>query len=260
MKKFILLTGASSGIGYEMAILLAEKKRNLILVARTESKLQQMQAELTQKYGIEVEYFVADLSEVSAAVNLHKAVSQRFTITHLVNNAGVGNYGHFVETPLEEELRMIQLNISSLIVLTKLFAKDMVIQNAGRIMNVGSVLSFLPFPYFAVYSATKAFVLAFSDALAAELEGNGVSVNSLYPGTTDTGFITDKIQSTNLHKTKPMHPGEVARQGVQHLLDGNGKKVVGFQNWVNSKLPNFVPDGILMKIKKGLASQRKSSV
>jgi short-subunit dehydrogenase len=257
MKEYILITGASSGIGYEMANQLAEKAFNLILVARTESKLHQMQADLIKRYGILVQYFATDLSDVNAAKDLYKKVKEEnLLVSHLVNNAGVGNYGNFTETPLEEELNMIQLNISSLVVLTKLFAQDMVSRRSGRIMNVGSVLSFLPFPYFAVYSATKAFVLAFSDTLAAELEGTGVIVNSLYPGTTDTGFTTDKMQSTNLHKTKPMHPKDVAVLGVKHLLEGSGKKVVGFQNWFNSKLPNFVPDGIMMKIKKGLASQK----
>lgn len=257
MKEYILLTGASSGIGYEMANQLAAKKLNLILVARTETKLQQMQAELVDKYGILVEYFATDLSDVNAAIHLYKAVQQEnFIVTHLVNNAGVGNYGHFIETSLDEELSMIELNISSLVVLTKLFAKDMVSRKSGRIMNVGSLLSFLPFPYFAVYSATKAFVLAFSETLAAELDGTGVIVNSLYPGTVDTGFTTDKMQSTNLHKNKPMHPKVVATQGVKHLLYGKGKKVVGFQNWFNSKLSNFMPDNIMMKIKKRLASQQ----
>jgi short-subunit dehydrogenase len=257
MKEYILITGASSGIGYEMANELAAKGLNLILVARTEAKLQQIQSELINKYGILVQYFATDLSDVNAAKNLYQKVKdENLLVTHLANNAGVGNYGNFTETPLEEELSMIQLNISSLVILTKLFAQDMVNRKSGRIMNVGSVLSFLPFPYFAVYSATKAFVMAFSDTLAAELEGTGVIVNSLYPGTTDTGFTTDEMQSTNLHKTKPMHPKEVAAQGVKHLLEGSGKKVVGFQNWFTSKLPNFVPDGIMMKIKKGLASQK----
>lgn len=257
MKKYILLTGASSGIGYEMAYQLAEKKLNLILVARTESKLQQMQADLTKKYGILVQYFAADLSDVNAAKELYKKVNnENLLVTHLVNNAGVGNYGNFIETSLEEELSMIQLNISSLVVLTKLFVQDMVNRKSGRIMNIGSVVSFLPMPYFSVYSATKAFVKAFSETLAAELEGTGVIVSSLYPGTVDTGFTTPEMQSTNLHKTKPMHPKEVAIQGVKHLLEGNGKKVVGFQNWFNSKLPNLVPDSIMMKIKKGLASQK----
>ena len=257
MKEYILLTGASSGIGYEMANQLAAKKLNLILVARTETKLQQMKAELTNKYGILVHYFVADLSDVNAAKDLYKNVQQQnLLVTHLVNNAGVGNYGNFIETSLEEELSMIQLNISSLVVLTKLFAKDMVSRKSGRIMNISSLVAFLPFPYFAVYSSTKAFVKAFSETLAAELDGTGVIVTSLYPGTVDAGFTTDKMQATNLHKSKPMHPKEVAVQGVKHLLSGKGKKVVGFENWFNSKLPRFMPDNLMMKIKKHLASIR----
>lgn len=259
MKEYILITGASSGIGYEMANQLADKAHNLILVARTESKLQQMQADLTKKYGILVQYFAADLSDVNAAKDLYKKVrEENLLVSYLVNNAGIGNYGNFTETPLEEELSMIQLNISCLVVLSKLFAQDMVNRKSGRIMNIGSVVSFLPMPYFSVYSATKAFVKAFSETLAAELEGTGVIVSSLYPGTVDTGFTTPEMQSTNLHKTKPMHPKEVAVQGVKHLLEGNGKKVVGFQNWFNSKLPNFVPDSIMMKIKKNLASQKNN--
>lgn len=255
MKEYILLTGASSGIGYEMANQLAAKRMNLILVARTETKLEQMQAELTDKYGIVVEYIVADLSEVDAAIDLYKAVQQRnYLVTALVNNAGVGIYGNFIETSLDEELSMIQLNISSLVALTKLFSKDMVSRKSGRIMNISSLVAFLPMPYFAVYSATKAFVKAFSETLAAELEGTGVIVSSLYPGTVDTGFTTPEMQTTNLHKTKAMHPKEVALQGVEHLLYGKGKKVVGFQNWFNSKLASFVPDSIMMKIKKNLAS------
>jgi short-subunit dehydrogenase len=256
MKEYILLTGASSGIGYEMANQLAAKRLNLILVARTETKLQQMQAELTDKYGILVQYFVADLSDVHAAIDLYKAVQQEnYLVTALINNAGVGNYGNFIETSLDEELSMIELNISSLVTLTKLFAKDMVSHKSGRIMNVSSLLAFLPFPYYSVYSATKAFVLAFSETLAAELEGTGVIVTSLYPGPVDTAFTTDKMQSTNNYKNnKPMHPKVVAAKGVEHLLHGKGKKVVGFQNWFNSKLSSFVPDSIMMKIKKHLAS------
>lgn len=256
MKEYVLLTGASSGIGYEMANQLAEKAFNLILVARTESKLKQMQVALTKKYGILVQYFATDLSDVNAAKDLYKKVKdENLLVTHLVNNAGVGNYGNFTETSLEEELNMIQLNISSLVALSKFFAQDMVKRKSGRIMIISSLVAFLPMPYFSVYSATKAFVKAFSETLAAELEETGVIVSSLYPGTVDTGFTTPGMHSTNLHKTKPMHAKVVAVQGVEHLLHGKGKKLVGFQNWLNSKLPSFVPDSIMMKIKKNLASQ-----
>lgn len=224
MKEYILLTGASSDIGYEMADQLAAKNFNLILVARTESELQQMQAELTAKYGIEIKYFAADLSDADAAIDLHKAAQQEnLIISHLVNSAGVGNSGLFTETSVEEELSMIQLNISSLVVLTQLFAQDMVRRNSGRIMNVASVRSSLASPS-AVYSATKAYVIAFTNALAADLEGTGVSVISLTVGTTDTDLTTTATKSTDLHKTKPMHPKEVATQVVKHLLEGEEGK------------------------------------
>lgn len=259
MKEYVLLTGASSGIGYEMATQLAAKNLNLVLVARNETKLQQMQKELMIRYGIFVQYIVKDLSDVQAAIDLYKAVQrENILVTALVNNAGVGNYGNFIETSLEEELKMIELNISSVVALTKLFAKDMVSRKSGKIMNVASLLSFLPFPYYSVYSATKTFVLSFTETVAAELEGTGVVVTALCPGPVDTGFNTDKMLSTNVLKlNKPMHPKIVAEQGVKLLLHGKGKKVVGFTNWFISKLPRFTPDRIMMKIKKNLASQKK---
>src|SRR6478735_2838792 len=138
MEEYILLTGASSGIGYEMATQLAAKKLNLILVARNETKLLQMQKELTTRYGILVHFIVKDLSDVQAAIDIYNVLQkEKILITALVNNAGVGNYGNFIETSLEEELKMIELNISSVVALTKLFAKDMVSRKAGKIMNVG---------------------------------------------------------------------------------------------------------------------------
>jgi short-subunit dehydrogenase len=258
MKEYVLLTGASSGIGYEMATQLAAKKLNLILVARSETKLEQMQKELTARYGILVHYIVKDLSDVQAAKDIYNVLrKENILVTALVNNAGVGNYGNFIETSLEEELKMIELNISSLVALNKLFAKDMVSRKSGRIMNVASLLAFLPFPYQSVYSATKSFVLAFSETLAAELEGSGVVVTTLVPGATETAFISSEMRETNLLKSnKPTPVKTVAAAGVKLLLHGKGKKVVGFQNRFNSILPGIVPGSIMMKIKKKLASIR----
>lgn len=259
MEEYVLLTGASSGIGYEMAAQLAAKKMNLVLVARNETKLLQMQKELTARHGILVHFIVKDLSDAQVAIDIYKVLQkENILVTALVNNAGVGNYGNFIETSLEEELKMIELNISSVVALTKLFAKDMVSRKSGKIMNVASLLSFLPFPYYSVYSATKAFVLAFTETVAAELEGTGVVVTALCPGPVDTGFNTDKMLSTNVFKAnKPLHPKVVAEQGVKLLLKGKGKKIVGFNNWFISNLPRFTPDSIMMKIKKKLASQQK---
>jgi uncharacterized protein len=258
MEEYILLTGASSGIGYEMATLLAANKLNLILVARNETKLQQMQKELTARYGILVHFIVKDLSDVQAAIDVYNVLQkEKILVTALVNNAGVGNYGNFIETSLDEELKMIGLNISSVVALTKLFAKDMAARKSGRIMNVSSLLAFLPFPYQSVYSATKAFVLAFSETLAAELEGSGVVVTTLVPGATETAFISSDMRETNLMKSnKPTPVKTVAAAGVKLLLYGKGKKIVGFQNRFNSLLARIVPSAVMMKIKKNLASQK----
>ena len=258
MKQYILITGASSGIGYEMAQQLASLKYNLILVARSEDKLATMQKELSSKYGITVQYIPKDLSKPEQAAQLFYDVkSANFQVSHLINNAGFGNYGNFIETPLEEELNMIDLNISSLVVLTKLFAKDMAARKSGRIMNVSSVTAYLPFPYMSVYSATKSFVLAFSGTLAAELEGTGVVVTTLAPGFTETAFVSPEMRESKLLKSnKPTPVKTVATEGVNLLLHGKGKKIVGFQNRFNSILAGILPDPVMMRIKMKLASAR----
>lgn len=255
MKEYILITGASSGIGYQMAIQLAEKGKNLILVARSEEKLKKVQTELMTLYNVTVHYIVKDLSVADNALELYNEIQQKnLLVSGLVNNAGAGTYGEFIETSLEEELKMIDLNISSLVVLNKLFAKDMVARKSGRIMNVSSVMAFLPFPYYSVYSATKSFVLAFTETLASELDGTGVVVTALCPGPIDTGFYTEEMLKTNMMKTnKPVDPEVVAEEGVKLLLNGKGKKIVGAMNWFLSNLPRLMPDFLMMKIKKNLA-------
>lgn len=256
MKAYILITGASSGIGYEMAQQLAAKKFNLILVARSIGKLAQMQKELSSKFEIDVQYIEKDLSKPELATELYNDVkSKKLVVSHLVNNAGFGGYGNFLETSLENELDMINLNVNSLVVLTKLFAQDMALRKSGRIMNVASLLSFIPFPYYSVYSATKTFVLAFSETIAAELDGSGVVVTALCPGTVETAFHTPEMRKTNAMNTnKPVPAKDVATAGVNLLLNGKGKKIVGFNNWFISNLPRVTPDFIMMKIKKNLAS------
>ena len=257
MKEYILITGASSGIGYHMAVQLAELKEDLILVARSEDKLKKLASELTATYGISVEYIVKDLSVVENAVALYREVQDRnLFVTGLVNNAGVGTYGEFTKTSLEEELKMIDLNISSLVALNKLFVKDMAARKSGRIMNISSLMAFLPFPYYSVYSATKTFVLAFTETLASELEGTGVVVTALCPGPIDTGFYNEEMLQANMMKSnKPVKPEVVAKEGVKLLLYGKGKKIVGFMNWFLSNIPRVTPDFLMMKIKKNLAAK-----
>jgi hypothetical protein len=258
MKELILITGASSGIGENMAMQLAEKKYDLILVARSLNKLEKLRETLQARHQVSVHVFEADLSNTDNAIRLYEVIREKgLEVSMLVNNAGVGNYGNFTTTSLDEELKMIQLNISSLVALTKLYAQDMVKRKSGRIMNVASLLSFLPFPYYAVYSATKAFVLAFSETIAAELEGTGVVVTALCPGPVDTQFQNESMMKTNaMSANKPVPVDGVARAGVELLLHGKGKKVVGFNNWFIANLPRITPDSIMMKIKKNLASQK----
>lgn len=256
MKQYILITGASSGIGYEMAQQLAAKKYNLILVARSVDKLEKLKRELAATYGVDVLFFETDLSIPQEAIDLHKNISSKnLVVTHLVNNAGFGGYGNFLETSLEHEMDMINVNISSLVVLTKLFAQDMAKRKSGRIMNVASLLSFVPLPYYSVYSATKTFVLTFSETIAAEMDGSGVVVTALCPGPVETAFHTSEMRKTNaMSANKPAPAKDVAATGVKLLLRGKGKKLVGFMNWFLSNLPRVTPDFIMMKIQKNLAS------
>lgn len=261
MKDRILITGATSGIGYEMAQQLAAQKFDLVLVARRLDKLQRLKALLEAQHGIHVHIFAKDLSNSLQAIALYEEVKEsKLEVTMLVNNAGVGVYGEFINTDLQTELRMIELNVSSVVALSKLFVQDMLVRKQGRILNVASLLSFLPFPYYSVYSATKAFVLAFSETFAAELEGTGVQIVTLCPGPVDTAFNTDAMWKTNAYKAnKPIAASVVAQQGVDLLLHGKGKRIVGFNNWFISNLPRITPDTIMMKIKKKLASQQAAT-
>lgn len=256
MKETILITGASSGIGRELANELASRKCDLILVARNTGQLNELKTHLERTYAVAVHVFPMDLSTVANAFTLYTEIQQSgLTVTGLVNNAGIGMYGNFSDTDVEKEIAMINLNVTSVVVLTKLFMQDMIKQKRGRIMNVASLLSFLPFPYYAVYSATKSFILAFSETISAELEGSGVVVTTLCPGPVDTGFNTDEMWKTNAYKAnKPVSAVVVARQGADLLLKGKGKKIVGFNNWFISNLPRVTPDTLMMKIKKHLAS------
>ena len=260
MSDLVLLTGASSGIGREMARLLAARKYDLILVARNEQKLQLLKDELQQNHQIRVYLKIKDLSKVNEAQALYREIKgQGLSVRILVNNAGVGVYGEFSETSLKEELSMMELNMSALVVLTKLFLQDMKADDYGRILNVASLLSFFPFPYYAVYAATKAFVLSFSEALRAELSDTNISVTALCPGPTDTGFTTPEMLQTNAYKgNPPVEARAVAEVGVRQLLDHNTTTVVGFTNKLIVFATKHSPRWINLRITKHLASQATS--
>ena len=185
----VLITGASGGIGYELAKLCARDHLNLVLVARSADKLTQIAAELQSQFGIIVKTVALDLSAPPAPKFLFDQLQREtIPIDLLINNTGFGAFGEFDQMPEEEILGQIQLNITALTHLTKLFLAPMLARRRGRIMNVASIAAFQPGPLMAVYYATKAYVLSFSEALANELRPSGVTVTCFCPGATNTNF------------------------------------------------------------------------
>jgi short-subunit dehydrogenase len=219
-EKYALVTGASSGIGYELAKLFAQDGKNIVVVARSQDRLEKLKADIENKHGTKVIVVVKDLSKPDAPQEIFSELEKKnINVDVLVNNAGFPVRGMFFETDLKEELDMIQVNITALTHFTKLFLKKMVENKSGRIMNVGSTGSFGPFPLQAIYCASKAYVLSFSEAIANELQGTGVSVTCLCPGVTDTRFY-ERGNTANAKYAKifkKMDAARVARIGYKAL-------------------------------------------
>ena len=191
MKTYTLITGASGGIGNELAKEFAKNGHNLILVARRQDKLIRLKDDLKKLYNIDVIIICKDLIPETAAEELYGEVNERnLIVDNLVNNAGFGDYAGFLDSNWKKQKEMIDLNITTLMHMTYLFGKDMRIKGYGRILNLSSVAAFSPGPYMSIYYATKGFVLSFSEALVEELKGTGVTVTALCPGPTSTGFET----------------------------------------------------------------------
>jgi len=242
--KTALITGASSGIGYELAKLFAADHYNLVLVARSAGKLAQVADELQQQHGILARSIALDLTSAAAPQVLFDQVQrERIAVDVVVNNAGFGRFGEFSKIPWEESLEQIQLNISSLTHLTKLFLDPMLERHSGKILNVASTAGFQPGPLMAVYYATKSYVISFSEALANELSGTGVSVTCLCPGATDTGFQGRAgTENTMLFKKmRPMGAKPVARDGYHGLMAGKTLVISGFKNWLLAEATRFGP-------------------
>ncbi|HZG86331.1 SDR family oxidoreductase [Paenibacillus sp.] len=232
----VLITGASGGIGRELARAFASKNNHVILVARNEARLEELRAELSA-LGRVVTVIPKDLTEPGAALDVYDTLERQGVQVHvLVNNAGSGMYGSLEDLSLERQLRMIQLNLAALTELTHRFAQRMVERRFGRILNVGSISSFLPTPMMSVYAATKAYVLSFSEALDAELRGKGdISVTALCPGFTDTTFIRELNMGPleRLVARIAMQPADVARCGYEALRT---KKAVAVAGRLNASL------------------------
>lgn len=246
LKKTVLITGASGGIGYELAKLFAEGSYNLVLVARSEERLNEVAAELKSAFDIEVTVIAKDLFEKESPFEIYDEVNAKgIEVNILVNDAAQGEYGEFSETDIYRELDIIQLNVGSVISLTKLFLRDMIERNEGKILNVGSIAGEAPGPWQAVYHGTKAFIHSWSAAIRNELKDTQIQVTVLVPGATDTDFFHKaNMEDSRILETKLSDPAEVARDGYNALLAGEDKRVSGMKNKVQVTMGQVMSDSM----------------
>ncbi len=253
-RKTALITGASFGIGLELARIFARENHNLILVARTADKLRQLASELEKTQGTRSLILAADLTEPGApAYVIDQTARADIIVDVLVNNAGFGQYGLFAENDLEECLRQIQLNVTTLTHLTRLYLPGMIERQSGRILNVASTAAFQPGPLMAVYFATKAYVLHFSEAIANELYGTGVTVTCLCPGATATEFHK-RANATGMRLLRmgSMDARTVAEDGYRALMEGKPLVISGFKNWLVAQSVRFSPRGLVTAIVRAM--------
>ena len=239
-----LITGASGGIGYELAKLFANDHHNLLLVARSGPKLTQFAEELERQFGISAKPVALDLAASAAPQFLFDQLQREgIAVDILVNNAGYAKYGEFAEVPLPEHLGQIQLNVIALTTLSKLFLGPMLERRAGRIMNVASTAGFQAGPLMAVYYATKGYVILFSEALANELQTSGVTVTCLCPSATETGFAkrAGNERSRVFASLRPMDAKTVARAGYRGLMKGKTLVIPGARNWLTVESVRLAP-------------------
>jgi short-subunit dehydrogenase len=246
-----LITGASSGIGLELAKVHAAKGGNLVLVARNKTKLDELKASLEKQFNIKVHTIGKDLSAPNAPQDVYNETTQlNIQIDYLINNAGFGDFGMFADSDWNKELQMLNLNITALTQFTKLYLQDMVKRRGGKIMNVASSAAFQPIPFMAVYAATKAYVLSFSEALANELADKGVRVTALCPGATESGFqAAAAMKESALFSGKKIPTSEeVAIYGYEAMLQDKTVAIHGWMNWLMVNTVRFAPRSIVVKI------------
>ena len=248
----VLITGASSGIGLELAKCFADDGSRLILVARNQTALEKLSEELRAKNKIETVILPADLSLPEAPKQIFdKLAAQNVSVDVLVNNAGFGLHAPFLELPLERQLEIIKVNVNALVALTSLFLHEMVRRRAGGILNVGSVAGFVPGPGLAIYYATKAFVQSFSEALAEELGGTGVSVTVLCPGPTETNFgAVARGEKNRVMQSKKMSAEDVARIGHRDFRNKKVISIPGLQNKALVMLTRITPRSAVRRMVK----------
>lgn len=253
-----LITGASGGIGFELARLLAAKGYGLVLVARSGDLLRTAADEFESDYGVPVRVVVLDLEDRSAPDRLVELLREDgCRVDILVNNAAFGTSGAFTDTDLGSELGMLQVNVAALTHLSKLFAREMLERGSGRILNVASTAAFQPGPFMAVYFATKAYVLSISEAMAEELRGTGVTVTALCPGPTKTGFQRRAaMEESTIGSQGMMDPRVVARAGLDGLMRGDRIVIPGVRNRLFTRAVRFLPRKLVTRVVRRLTEGR----
>jgi hypothetical protein len=258
--KTALITGASSGIGYELSKVFAQNGINVILVARNFKMMEELKSDIERVSKVDVKIINQDLSTPGAAQVIFDTLNnEAVKVDYLVNNAGFGDYGFFAQSNWEKNEQMINLNILTLTHLTHLFLPLMIKQKYGRIINVASTAAFQPGPLMAVYYATKAFVLSFSEAIANELEGSGVTVTALCPGPTSSGFEkAAAVEDSKLFKGKKLPSSkEVASYGYKAMMNGKTVAIHGVLNNIFATSVRFTPRKVVTKIVRKLSETSK---
>jgi uncharacterized protein len=248
--RWTVITGASSGIGAELARVFAARGYPLVLTARRHERLEALSAEIGQAYGVPVEVMALDLADRDAPQDLHEMLQERGIAVHtLVNNAGFGLRGYFASLPHERQVAMIDLNVTALASLCRLMLPGMIERGRGGIINVASTAAFQAGPYMAVYYATKAFVLSLSEALHDEAKPHGVTVTALCPGPTESEFSeTAGLKDSRLFRSGAMLPADVARIGVQGYEAGQAIVIPGLTNRAGAFGAKFMPRFVSRRI------------
>lgn len=249
MSKTALITGAASGIGYELAKIFIQKSYDLVLVDKDEQKLKEVKQEWYYNFGSDILTIPIDLSCPESAQIVYQEVKKRdIEVDVLINNAGFGTFGFFSDTDWQREFDMIQLHVVTATKLTKLFLKEMVERNKGKIMNTASLAAFFPGPMMAVYYASKAYLLSFTQSLANELKNTGVSITVLCPGLTKTNFQKTVGEEETKLKFKMSPPEEVAAYAYRSMKRGRIVAIPGVMNLFIAKLSRLIPVKIIADI------------
>jgi uncharacterized protein len=257
-RKTALITGATSGIGYELTKLFAKDGYNLVLIARTEDDLNRVSQQMSEEFGSAVTIIPKNLSQPGAASEIYQETKNKgIEINILVNDAGIGQRGFFWDIDFEKYIEIINLNIIAVTQLTHLYLKDMRARNEGRILNLASIAAYQPTPMLAVYAATKAYVLSLGDALINELQDTNITLTTLIPGPTETDFFNKADMENTVAASKADNAEEVAKEGYEALMKGENHAVGTIKTGVQAAMSTVMPNELVSKAARKYMEEKK---